>query len=88
MASQQLLCRLRGDADLLPAALAILANIHERGVMHGDLRPEKFLVNEAGIAMGGAKSIVLFDFSHSTFDMDNEAQRAEVADMEKLFKFL
>ncbi|CAL8462640.1 g2173 [Coccomyxa elongata] len=67
-----------GDADLLPAALAILANVHARGVIHGDLREENFLVNEAGIAMGGAKTIMLFDFSHSSIDSDKEAQADEV----------
>lgn len=77
-----------GDADLLPAALAILANIHTRGVIHGDLRPENFLVNEADIGKGGAKTVVIFDFSHSSFDMGSEAQGKECDEMKVLFESL
>lgn len=88
LACQQLLCRFAGDAELLPAALAILANIHAKGVIHGDLREDNFLVNEAGIAMGGAKTVMLFDFSHSSFDTDMDAQGDEVDEMIDLFKSL
>lgn len=88
LACQHLLCYPTGDADLLPAALAILANVHARGIIHGDLREENFLVNEAGIAMGGAKTIMLFDFSHSSIDSDKEAQAYEVDEMVDLFESL
>ena len=77
-----------GDADLLPAALAILANIHAKGVLHGDLRPENFLINEADIGKGGTKTVIIFDFSHCSFSMGREDQSKEVDEMKALFESL
>ncbi|BDA46513.1 hypothetical protein COCOBI_08-6070 [Coccomyxa sp. Obi] len=78
----------KGDEDLLPAALAILANIHAKGVIHGDLREDNFLVNEAGVAMGGTKTIVLIDFSHASLNPDKKAQDDEIDEMKDLFEYL
>ena len=77
-----------GDEDLLPAALAILANIHAKGVIHGDLREENFLINEADVGKGGAKTVVLFDFSHCSFNVGEEDQGKEVDEMKVLSKSL
>ncbi|CAL8471202.1 g10744 [Coccomyxa elongata] len=77
-----------GDAELLPA-LAILEQIHIRGVIHGDLRAENFVVMEPDIAKGLAhKSIFLLDFSHATFDRRQETQCCEICNLQSLFQSL
>ncbi len=73
---------------MLPAALAILEHIHAKGVIHGDLKESNFLVDEPCIATGGAKTIMLIDFSHSRFDTDKDAQDEEVEEMLYLFDYL
>lgn len=88
VASRAICLLLAGDEDLLPAALAILAKIHAKGVIHGDLNPECFLVNEADVGKGAAKNVVLIHFSHCSFNVGKEDQGKEIAEMKALFESL
>ncbi len=74
-----------GDTQLLPAAVAILEQIHKEGVIHGDLRPENFMVRAD---VPADKPIFILDFSHSQIDRSQEAQLSEMCNLQILFQSL
>ncbi|KAK9902748.1 hypothetical protein WJX75_004828 [Coccomyxa subellipsoidea] len=73
-----------GDRDLLPTARAIVQRIHAKGIIHGDLRKENFVVMQRG----SERSISLIDFSHCRFTTDASAQWLELWELERLFDAL
>ncbi|CAL8471175.1 g10717 [Coccomyxa elongata] len=79
-------CGQQGDSELLPTALAILNQVHSKGIIHGDLRPPNFIVNELDTVQGVQKTIFLLDFSHCDFDASEEAQHSEVCNLKRLFE--
>ncbi|BDA48478.1 hypothetical protein COCOBI_12-1570 [Coccomyxa sp. Obi] len=77
-----------GDSELLPEALAILSQVHAKGIIHQDLRRENFIVNELDTPQGVQKTLFLLDFSNCEFNADEEAQRRELCDLKRLFEAL
>jgi tRNA A-37 threonylcarbamoyl transferase component Bud32 len=58
--------------------------IHAKGVVHGDLRKENFVV----LDRSSERSISLIDFSHCRFTTDASAQWLELCELERLFDAL
>ena len=73
--------RLAGDEYLYPAALAILHKVHSRGVIHGDVRYQNFVVSP----QGSLPAIWLLDFSHCVLSHDEEKQQDDLNELHDLF---
>ncbi len=69
------------DHHLLPAALAALASVHSRRVMHGDLRRSNILVG----GTADQQNVVLIDFGLAVASATPAQLQAEVQQMTQLF---
>lgn len=81
-----------GDEELFQQALDIVQQLHQRGVIHGDLDPQNFIICArepkhcpTNTAEGAKGELMIIDFGCSSFSSKQRERAEEIKSLKEMF---